>query len=172
MAVTADGEPVKGAQSDRLPLVIGEGGYLPGFEDQLVGLEPGASKSFDLEFPEDYREAPLRGKQATFDVTMLDRREKRLPELDDEFAKSVSNAQTVDGLREEVRTALERQAVLEARHGFADRIIEFASANATVEIPEVMIANEVEIMRDELRSRLARQRIALDQYLELSKQSP
>ena len=172
MSATIDGEPVEGAQSDRLPLVIGEGGYIPGFEDELVGLQPGESKTFELPFPEDYREESLRGRPARFEVTLLDVREKRVPELDDDFARSVSNAETVEGLRDEVRGALQRQAAVEARHGYADRIIEFASANASVDIPEVLIANEVEIMRDELRSRLARQRIGLEQYLELAKQSP
>ena len=172
MSATVDGEQVAGASNDRLPLVIGQGGTIPGFEDQLVGLSPDEEKSFDLAFPDDYRDESLRGKTATFTVRLLDLREKRIPVLDDEFARSVSNAADVEGLRAEVRAALERQAVAEGRHQFEDRVVDFATSNATVEIPEVLIANEVEIMRDELRARLARQRIGLDQYLELMKQSP
>ncbi|MFN2483870.1 MAG: trigger factor [Candidatus Limnocylindria bacterium] len=172
MSSTVDGEAVEGARSDRLPLVIGRGGFIAGFEEHLVGLAPEETTSFDLTFPDDYREERLRGKQAHFEVTLLELREKRLPELDDEFARSVSNAQTVDELRDEIRAALTRQAAAEARHAFSDRVIEFATANATVEIPEVLVANEVEIMRDELRSRLARQRIGFEQYLELAKQTP
>jgi trigger factor len=114
----------------------------------------------------------LRGKVAHFEVTILDLRERLLPEVDDEFARSVGEVQTVDELRTEIRDALERRAKDEARHAFADRIIDFASSNATVELPEVMIANEIEIMRDELRNRLAAQRIGLDQYLALAKQTP
>ena len=103
---------------------------------------------------------------------MLDLRERLLPEVDDEFAKSVGEVTTVDELRAEIRDALDRRAQDEARHAFADRIIDFAASNATVELPEVMIANEIEIMRDELRNRLAAQRIGLDQYLALAKQTP
>ena len=94
-----------------------------------------------------------------------------LPELTDEFAKSVSDVETLEALRAEIRDALQQRAEAEARHAFGDRIIDFATANATVELPEVMIANEVEIMRDELRTRLAQQRIGLDQYLAMAQQS-
>jgi len=169
---TIDGEPFEGGSADRLPLVIGEDRMMPGWEDELIGLAIGATKGFDSNFPDDYRVEDLRGKQAHFEVELLDLREKLLPDLDDEFAKSVSDVETLDALRAEIRDALTQRADAEARHQFGDRIIDFATANATVELPEVMIANEVEIMRDELRSRLAQQRIGLDQYLALSKQSP
>jgi trigger factor len=129
-------------------------------------------KGFDITFPDDYRVDELQGKQAHFEVTLLDLRERVLPDADDEFAQSVSDVQTLDELRAEIRDALQQRAEAEARHTFADRIIDFASTNATVELPEVMVANEVEIMRDELGSRLAQQRIGMEQYLELAKQSP
>jgi trigger factor len=114
----------------------------------------------------------VRGKRAHFGVELLDLRERILPEVDDEFAKSVSENQTLEELRVEIRDALEKRNEAEARHLFGDRIIEYATANSTVELPEVMVANEIEIMRDELRARLAQQRIGLDQYLALAKQSP
>jgi trigger factor len=114
----------------------------------------------------------LAGKTAHFDVTLLDLRERILPELDDAFAASVGEVATLDELRAEIRDALGKRAEAEARHAFGDRVIDFATSNATVELPEVMIANEVEIMRDELRARLAEQRIGLDQYLQLSSQTP
>ena len=167
-----DGEPFEGGSADRLPLVIGEERMIPGWEANLVGLRIGESKGFDIGFPGDYRVESLRGKQAHFEVELLDLREKLLPEVDDAFAKSVSETATVDELRAEVRDALVRRADAEARHAFGDRIIDFAVANASVELPEVMVANEVEIMRDELRGRLAQQRIGLDQYLALAEQTP
>ena len=172
MVGTIDGEPFPGGQSDRMPVIIGEERLIPGFEDQLVGMSVDEEKSFELTFPDDYREETLRGKRARFDVKLLDLREKRLPDVDDAFARSVGEVETLAELRAELRSALEVRAADEARHRFADRIIEFATANATVEIPEVMVRNEAELMRDELRSRLARQRIGFDQYLELTKQSP
>ena len=169
---TIDGEPFEGGSADRLPLVIGEDRMIPGWEDQLVGMGIDETKGFDITFPDDYRVEELQGKAAHFEVTLLDVRERILPELDDEFAKSVGEVDSVAALRDEIRDALAKRAEAEARHGFADRIIDFAASNATVELPEVMIANEIDIMRDELQNRLAQQRIGLDQYLALAKQTP
>ena len=169
---TIDGEPFDGGTADRLPLVVGEERMIPGWEDQLLGLRVDDSREFDLTFPADYRVETLAGRESHFNVTLVDLRERILPELDDAFAASVTDGQTLDQLRAEIREALGRRAEAEARHQFGDRIIEFATANATVELPEVMIANEVEIMRDELRARLAEQRIGIDKYLELARQTP
>jgi trigger factor len=169
---TIDGEPFDGGTAERLPLVLGEERMIPGWEDQLVGLRVNDEREFDLPFPDDYRVETLAGTTAHFSVTLLDLRERILPELDDAFAASVGEVATLDALRAEIRDALDKRAEAEARHAFGDRIIDFATSNATVELPEVMIANEVEIMRDELRARLAEQRIGLDQYLQLSSQTP
>jgi trigger factor len=171
-AGTIDGEPFEGGSADRLPVVIGEDRMIPGWEQQLIGLEIGATKGFDITFPDDYRVTELRGKQAHFEVELLDLREKLLPEVDDAFAASVSDVETVDALRAEIRDAMVKRSDAEARHTFGDRIIDFAVKNASVELPEVMVTNEIEIMRDELQSRLAQQRIGLEQYLALSKQTP
>ncbi len=169
---TIDGEPFEGGSADRLPVVIGEDRMIPGWEQQLVGLDMGATKGFDITFPDDYRVEELRGKEAHFEVELLDLREKLLPDVTDDFAQSVGDMKTVDELRAEIRDAMVKRADAEARHTFGDRIIDYAVTNASVELPEVMVANEVEIMRDELQSRLAQQRIGLEQYLALSKQTP
>jgi trigger factor len=169
---TIDGEPFEGGSADRLPVVIGEDRMIPGWEQHLVGMEIGATKGFDITFPDDYRVEELRGKEAHFEVELLDLREKILPEVTDEWAKSTGDAETVDALRAEIRDAMEKRAAAEARHTFGDRIIDFAVSNSSVELPEVMVTNEIEIMRDELQTRLAQQRIGLDQYLAFSKQTP
>jgi trigger factor len=169
---TIDGEPFEGGSADRMPLVIGENRMIAGWEDQLIGLGIGETKGFDITFPDDYRVDELRGKEAHFNVELLDLREKLLPEVDDEFAKSVGDVESLDELRAEIRDALTKRAEADAHHSFGDRIIDFASTNATVELPEVMVANEVEIMRDELRTRLAQQRIGMEQYLALAKSTP
>jgi trigger factor len=145
---------------------------IPGWEENLVGMAIDETKGFEIDFPDDYRVEELQGKHAHFDVTLLDLRERILPELDDEFAKSVGELSTVEELRAEIRDALARRGADEVRHHFADRIIDFATSNASVELPEVMIANEIEIMRDELRNRLAAQQIGMDRYLEMARQSP
>ena len=169
---TVDGEPFEGGSADRLPIVIGENRMIAGWEEQLVGMEVGGTKGFDVTFPEDYRVESLRGRPAHFEVELLDLREKVLPEVDDEFARSVGDVADLAELRREIRDAMEQRAAAEARHAFGDRIIDFATSNATVELPEVMVANEIEILRDELTSRLAAQRIGLEQYLALAKQTP
>ena len=169
---TIDGEPFEGGSADRMPLVIGEDRMIPGWEEHLVGIRIGETKGFDITFPDDYRVEELRGRQAHFEVELLDLREKLLPEVTDEFAKSVGDVESLDELRTEIRDAMEKRAEAEARHAFGDRIIDFATTNATVELPEVMVTNEIEIMRDELRTRLAQQRIGMDQYLALAKQTP
>ena len=145
---------------------------IPGWEEQLVGMTIDQTKEFDLTFPDDYRVEELRGKRAHFEVTLLDVRERILPDVDDEFAKSVGDVTTVEELRTEIREALATRGADEARHHFADRIIDFASTNASIDLPEVMIANEIEIMRDELRNRLAAQQIGMEKYLEMARQSP
>jgi trigger factor len=169
---SVDGQPFEGGSADRLPVVIGEGRMVAGWEEQLIGMEIGSAKGFDITFPDDYRVEGLRGRLAHFEVELLDLREKLLPEITDEFAKGTGEVETVDELRAEINDALAQRTAAEARHLFGDRIIEYATANATVELPEVMIANEIEIMRDELRTRLAAQRIGMEQYLALAKQSP
>jgi trigger factor len=169
---TIDGKPFDGGSADRLPLVIGEERMIPGWEANLIGMAIDQTKGFEIDFPNDYRVEELRGKRAHFEVTLLDVRERILPELDDEFAKSVGDVSTVEELRAEVSDALARRGAEEVRHHFADRIIDFATANASVDLPEVMIANEIEIMRDELRNRLAAQQIGMDKYLEIARQSP
>jgi trigger factor len=171
-AGTVGGEPFEGGSADRLPVVIGEDRMIPGWEQNLVGMEIGATKGFDITFPDDYRVEELQGKEAHFEVELLDLREKILPEVTDEWAASVGEVETVDGLRAEIRDAMEKRAVAEARHTFGDRIIDFAVSNATVELPEVMVTNEIDIMRDELQTRLAQQRIGMEQYLALAKQTP
>lgn len=162
---TRDGALIEGAQSERTPLIIGRERFIPGFEAQLVGLHEGDQKKFKLKFPDDYGEAELAGAEAEFDVTLLELREKRLPPADDEFARSVGKYEDMAALRAEVGRRLERNALDRARHVFADRIIEFAVANATLELPDLLVDREVEVMLDELRIRLAEQGIGFEQYL-------
>ena len=114
-AGTIGGEPFDGGAADRLPIVIGENRMIPGWEENLVGMEIGAGNGFDITFPDDYRVEELRGKEAHFDVELLDLRERLLPEVTDEFAKSVSDVETVDALRAEIRDALEQRSTGEAR---------------------------------------------------------
>lgn len=163
---TRDGEPVEGAEAERFPIIIGSERMIPGFEDALVGLAEGDEKDFNVTFPADYGEESLQGAAVDFHVTMLELRERRLPPLDDDFAASVGTYADLAALKAEIRVRLERSALDRARHVFADRIIEYATANATVAPSDLLIEREVEVMVDELRVRLAEQGIDLPAYLE------
>jgi trigger factor len=162
---TRNGEAIEGATAERLPLIIGEEGMVPGFEDQLVGMSEGETKSFTVTFPEDYPQADLAGQPAEFETRLIELREKRLPELDDDFIKSVGDFADMAELRSEIGKRLERNERDRARHAFADRIIEFAVANSTVELPDLLVERELEVMLDELKVRLAEQRIGYEEYL-------
>ena len=162
---TRDGQPFDGGTSERMPLILGQERLIPGFESNLVGLKVGDTTEFDITFPEDYPEEALADKQAHFSVELKELREKILPELDDDFLASLGEFGDLDALRTDIRTRLEANATDRARHEFADRIIEYAVANATVELPEVLIDQEVEVMHDEFRGSLARQGISEEAYL-------
>ena len=165
---TREGTPFEGGSAERMPLIIGEDRLVPGFEDNLVGLSVGESKGFDVTFPDDYGEESLAGKEAHFEVELRELREKILPEADDEFARAMGDFADLATLRREIRARLERNALDKARHQFADRIIEYAVANATLELPDVLIDQEVEVMHDEFRSSLARQGISEEAYLKVT----
>jgi len=162
---TRDGEPFDGGSSDRMPIILGQERLIPGFEAHLVGLEVGGRTEFDITFPDDYPETELAGKPAHFAVELKELREKVLPDLDDDFIRTLGDFADLAALRADIRTRLERNALDRARHGFADRIIEYAVANATVELPDILVDQEVEVMHDEFRGTLARQGISEEAYL-------
>ena len=168
---TKDGQPFDGGTTDRMPLVIGEERLSPGFEDHLVGVSVGESTEFDITFPDDYAEPALAGQAAHFEVDLKDLRAKVLPDADDEFAGSMGEYPTLALLRDDVRARLERNALDRARHGFSERIIEYAIANATLELPDILVDQEVEVMHGEFRTTLARQGITEEAYLKVTKQT-
>jgi trigger factor len=161
---TRDGIAFEGGSAERMPLILGDERLIPGFEAHLVGLRPGETAGFDITFPDDYSEAALAGAAAHFEVELKELREKILPAEDDDFARSLGSFAGLDALRAEIKARLERNALDKARHEFADRIIEYATANATLELPDILVDQEVEIMHDELRSSLARQGIEEEAY--------
>jgi trigger factor len=166
---TRDGEPFEGGKAERFPLIVGQSRLLPGFEEHLVGMAQGEEKDFDLTFPEDYAETTLAGQPVRFHVLVRDVREKLLPDADDEFAGTIGSFAGMAELRADIHERLVAGAKDRARHDFADRIVEYASANATVELPDLLVDQEVEIMHDELLLRLAEEKIGYPEYLEAIK---
>jgi trigger factor len=165
---TKDGVPFEGGSAERMPLILGEERLIPGFEANVLGLRPGETKGFDITFPDDYPETTLAGAPAHFEIELRELREKIPPAEDDEFARSLGTFTDLATLRAEIKARLERNAIDRARHDFADRIIEYATANATLELPDVLVDQEVEIMHDELRGSLARQGIEEEAYLKVT----
>ncbi|WHY65890.1 trigger factor [Neobacillus sp. SuZ13] len=166
-----DGVAFEGGKAENHSLEIGSGSFIPGFEEQLVGLAAGESKDVEVTFPEEYHAAELAGKPAVFKVTVHEIKGKELPELDDEFAKDVDDeVETLDALKEKIKTRLENSKKHEAEHHLRDTVVEKAAANAEVEIPEVMVTNEVNRMLQEFEQRLQMQGMNLELYFQFSGQ--
>jgi trigger factor len=182
---TRNGEAFEGGSSDRMPLLVGSDRLIPGFEDHLVGLKVGDHAEFDITFPEDYQEATLAGQKAHFSVDVKEHRAKRLPELNDDFARELGDYADLAALRVEIKRRLERNALDKARHDFAERIIDYVVANSSLELPEavagpgvdaqglpsILVEQETEVMHDEFRSTLARQGITDEAYAKVTGQS-
>ncbi|WP_108669408.1 trigger factor [Peribacillus acanthi] len=166
-----DGEAFEGGKAENYSLELGSGSFIPGFEDQLVGLEAGQQKDIEVNFPEEYHAAELAGKPATFKVTLHEIKAKQLPELDDEFAKDVDEeVETLAELKEKTKKNLEESKKHDAEHQLRDAVVEKAAENAEVTIPEVMIENEIGRMMKEFEQRLQMQGMNLDLYFQFSGQ--
>lgn len=167
-----DGVAFDGGQADNFSLELGSGQFIPGFEDQLVGVGTGEEKDVEVTFPEEYHAAELAGKPAVFKVKVHEIKGKELPELDDEFAKDADDeVETLEALKEKIRTRLEESKKHEAEHVVRDTVVEKAAENAEIDIPEVMIDNEVDRMFQEFEQRLQMQGMSLDLYFQFSGQN-
>ncbi|QBK26414.1 trigger factor [Ureibacillus thermophilus] len=165
-------EAFEGGKGEDYPLEIGSGQFIPGFEEQLVGLKAGESKDIQVTFPEEYHAEELAGKDATFKVTVKEVKTKVLPELNDEFAKEADpEVESVEELRNKIKERLAEQKKNEAESTLRDELVEKAAENAEMEIPEAMIHNEIHRMIDEFAQRLQMQGMSLDLYYQFSGQT-
>ena len=165
-------EAFEGGKAENYSLELGSGQFIPGFEEQLVGLATGESKDVNVTFPEEYHAAELAGKPAVFKVTIHEIKGKVLPELDDEFAKDVDDeVETLDALKEKIKSRLEHDKKHEEEHYLQNTVVEKATANAEVDIPSVMIDNEVDRMLQEFEQRLQMQGMNLELYFQFSGQN-
>lgn len=168
---SVDGELFEGGTAENHSLELGSNSFIPGFEEQLVGLEAGAEKDVEVTFPEEYHAAELAGKDAVFKVKIHEIKTKQLPELDDEFAKDVDEeVETLAELREKLKNKLEHDKKHEQEHRVQDTVVEKAAANAEIDLPEIMISNEVDRMMDEFDQRLQAQGMNLELYYQFSGQ--
>lgn len=159
-----NGEAFEGGEGTDYQLEIGSGTFIDNFEDQLVGLKKGDEKEVAVKFPEEYGREDLNGKDATFKVTVKDIKVKELPTLDDEFAKEVSEFDTIDEVKADIRRKMEEANELRAKREFEEAVIDAVCANAKVEIPSVMIDKEIDNMLRDLEMRLKYQGLDLQTY--------
>ncbi|PYZ93669.1 trigger factor [Salipaludibacillus keqinensis] len=164
-----DGEPFEGGKAENYSLEIGSGQFIPGFEDQLIGVKTGTDVEVNVEFPEEYHSEELAGKAAKFQVTVHDIKRKDLPELDDEFAKDVNEEhESFEDLKKDVREKLETAKKQEAEAKMKDTLVEKATENAEVDIPQSMINTEVDRMLEEFGQRLQSQGMTMDMYYQFA----
>lgn len=161
-----DDEAFEGGEGKDYPLQIGSHSFIPGFEEQLIGAKIGEEKDVKVTFPAEYHAAELAGKESLFKCTVRSIKEKVVPVMDDDFAKKASTFQTLDELKADVRQKLEKSAADKVERENKDAIMQLASDNATVDIPEVMVDNRVTSMIQELSLRVEQQGMKLEQYLQ------
>jgi len=161
-----DGKAFEGGKGTDYDLVLGSETFIPGFEDQLIGVSAGESKDVNVAFPEDYHSKELAGKPALFKVTVKEIKVKELPELDDEFAKDVSEFDTLEEYKADLRKKLTERAEHAAQHENEDNVVAKVVENATVDIPQVMIEKHIDNMVFDFGMRLRYQGLELDKYLE------
>jgi trigger factor len=167
-----DGEAFEGGQAENYSLELGSGQFIPGFEEQLIGAAAGVEKEVEVTFPEEYHAAELAGKAATFKVKIHEIKTKELPALDDEFAKDADEeVETLAELKEKIEKRLQESKKNEAETAVREALVEKASENAEVEIPEVMVNSEVDRMMQEFGQRLQMQGMNLDLYFQFSGQT-
>ncbi|WP_028543550.1 trigger factor [Paenibacillus taiwanensis] len=166
-----DGEPFEGGTGERYSLELGSNSFIPGFEDQLVGLGTGDFKDVEVTFPEHYHAEHLAGKAATFKVKVHEIKRKQLPVLDDEFAKDASEFDTLDEFKADLKTQLQTRKEREAEAAREAAVVEKVSENAEVEIPHAMIETEIQHMVKDLDNRLRSQGMNIDMFLTLSGQT-
>lgn len=166
-----DGVPFQGGKGENYSLELGSGSFVPGFEDQVIGMKAGEEKDLDITFPEDY--APeLAGAQVVFKVKVHEVKEKQEPELDDEFAKDVSEFETLADFRKDLGDKLLERKNAQAQSDFENAVIEQLVENMECEIPDGMVESQTDRLMDDYAMRLQSQGIPMDQYMSMMGMTP
>lgn len=163
-----DGEQFEGGTAEDQQLEIGSEKFIPGFEEQLIGKKKEEEVEVKVNFPEDYFEESLKGKEAIFKVTINDIKEKELPELDDEFAKDVSEFDTLDEFKNSIKEKLEKEMKDKEKVEQEAKLIDKILEEAEIDVPEVMIENQIENEMGQFDYSLRMQGLSMEQYFELT----
>ncbi|MEE0288675.1 MAG: trigger factor [Lachnospiraceae bacterium] len=167
-----DGEQFEGGKAEDYTLVLGSHSFIDNFEDQLVGKNIGDDVEVNVTFPEQYQAEELQGKPALFKVKIKEIKVKELPELDDDFAQDVSECDTLDAYKEEVKSKLVKTKEDDIKREKEDAVIEKIIENATMEIPEQMVDAQTRQMTQEFAQRLQSQGLSLEQYMQFTGLTP
>ena len=154
----------EGGEGKDFELEIGSGSFIDTFEEQLVGLKANDTKEVKVNFPEAYGREDLNGKQATFNVTVKSMKAKELPAIDDEFAKDISEFDTLEELRNDIKNALEKSGKDREKKEFEEAVIDAACSNVEMDIPEIMVKRETDVMLKDLEMKLKQQGLDLESY--------
>lgn len=165
---SVDGVLFEGGKAENYPLIIGSGSFIPGFEEQLIGVEAGTDVEVNVTFPEEYHAEDLKGKAAVFKCKVHEIKAKELPEIDDEFAAEVSEFDTLEEYKADVKAKLEEQKTAEGKEKQEDSAVEQAVRNAQFELPEAMIETQVMQMTDEFAQRMRGQGLTMEQYFQFT----
>ena len=163
-----DGTPFEGGKGTDYPLIIGSNTFIPGFEDQLIGANTGDKLDVNVTFPEEYQAKDLAGKAAVFKCEIKKIEKKELPELDDEFAKDVSEFDTLDEYKADIKKNLTEKKEADAKRQKEDEAVDKAVENASMEIPEAMIKTQVNQMVDDFSRRMQAQGLSMEQYFQFT----
>ena len=162
-----DGVAFEGGKAENHELEIGSGSFIPGFEDQIIGMKVDEEKDIKVTFPKEYYSKELAGKDATFKVKVHEIKKKELPELDDEFAKDVSEYDTMKELRDSIKEKLEKQNKDREKYEKQDAVIKAICSEMKVDIPSGMIEVEIDNMVKDMEQRMSYQGLKLEQYLQM-----
>ncbi|MCB6200952.1 trigger factor [Extibacter muris] len=163
-----DGVAFEGGKGENYPLTIGSNSFIPGFEEQLVGAEAGKEIEVNVTFPEDYHAEDLKGKEAVFKCTVHEIKAKELPEIDDEFAAEVSEFDTLEEYKADVKAKIKDEKAAEGKTKKEDQVVEQAVKNAEMEIPKAMIETQVRQMADDFAQRIQSQGLSMEQYFQFT----
>lgn len=167
-AGSIDGVAFEGGTATNQELEIGSNKFIPGFEDQIIGMKVNEEKDINVTFPEDYFSKDLAGKEATFKVTLHEIKKKELPKIDDDFAKDVSEFDTLADLKADIKSKMEKENEERAKYESEEVAIEAVCKDVEVDIPSGMIETEIDNMVKDIENKLSYQGLTLDQYLKLT----
>ena len=162
-----DGVAFEGGKAQNHELTIGSNTFIPGFEDQIIGMKIDEEKDINVKFPEDYFSENLKGKDAVFKVKLHEIKKKELPKLDDEFAKDVSEFDTLKELKESIKQKIEEENKTKAKYEMQDAAVKAVCDDVEIDIPSGMIETEVDNMVREIEQRLSYQGMKLENYLQI-----